>query len=124
MATKSVGIKSFSINGVALSIPQDAEFTYKIPMTQKEYLISMQGVENVTSYEPVAGSFSTSVRYVGSGVNPSAFAGLDSAVVVAVTRDGVTITCTGVLFGTQQTVNPKEGTVEMEGSCLAITEVG
>lgn len=122
-APKSVGISSFAINGIALSIPQDAELTYKLPINKKEYLTSMQGVENVTSYEPTPGSISVSVRYVGSGVNPSAFAGVSDAVVTFKTRDGVLVTATGVLFGDQITINPKEGTAEMEMSALSIIEV-
>ncbi|GLQ66055.1 hypothetical protein GCM10007870_16390 [Gluconobacter kondonii] len=48
----SVGISNFAINGIALAIPQDAELTYSIPVNKREYLNSMQGVENMRWSRP------------------------------------------------------------------------
>lgn len=121
--SKTVGISSFAVNGIALSIPQDAELTYSVPINKKEYLVSLQGVENVTSFEPVPGTISTSIRYTGSGINPSTFAGLTDAVVTFTTRDGILVTASGCLFGDAIRVNPKEGTSDLEISCLSIIEV-
>ncbi|MBF0877481.1 hypothetical protein HKD21_11565 [Gluconobacter cerevisiae] len=117
----SVGISNFAINGIALAIPQDAELTYSIPVNKREYLNSMQGVENTTSYEPTPGSISVTVRWP-AGYKPSMFAGLADAVVTFTTRFGVLVTATGCLFGDSIKVSPKENTSELEISCLSIIE--
>ncbi|MBB2164021.1 hypothetical protein HLH26_05615 [Gluconacetobacter sp. 1b LMG 1731] len=121
--SKAVGISSFAINGIALSIPEDAELTYSIPINKKEYLRALQGVENVTSFEPTPGTISTSIRYTGLGINPSFFAGFTDAVVTFTTRDGILVTASGCLFGDAIRINPKDGTADLEISCLSIIEV-
>lgn len=120
MATNSQGLSQFSISGVQYDVI--GNMTWNVETIRRERQVSLQGVENVTSYEPVAAKISVTIRWL-YGVPPSAILNTDGLTINAVTRNGLTIVGRNAFVSDVITNNPVELTSELEFSCESIEEI-
>lgn len=120
MATNSQGLSQFSISGVQYDVV--GNMTWNVETIKRERQVSLQGVENVTSYEPVAAKISVTIRWL-YGVPPSAILNTDGLTINAVTRNGLTIVGRNAFVSDVITNNPVELTSELEFSCESIEEI-
>lgn len=120
MATISQGLSQFSISGVQYDVI--GNMTWNVVTIKRERQVSLQGVENVTSYEPTAAKITVTVRWL-NGIAPSAILNADGLTINAVTRNGLTVVGRNAFVSDVITQDPVELTSELEFSCESIEEI-
>lgn len=119
MALSTQGVSSFSIDGIQYDVVD--EITYSTNTVKQEYQKSLQGVENIVSYEPVPGEMDVTIRWI-SGVAPSILAGQEGATVNVICRNGTKIVAQNAIVVDAIKQDPTKLTSSVKFSALSITE--
>lgn len=98
-------VKTFSQYGKAYMVK---EITYKLPGAQKPYQKALQGMTDITTYDPEVGTWEVTY-YVPGGESPSLYNGAEDYNAVLLMEDGTTVTVkSGVVQGAPEPNNTEK----------------